>query len=80
MIRPVREEPVRIGVPSAPVIRHVREAAAAVVGPALRALLHGEDDLARAMVARYDDETIDAIAGAADRLGAVCREIRGRQS
>jgi hypothetical protein len=80
MIRPARQEPIRIGAPSAPASRTAREAAAGMAGPALRAVLRGDDEGARAEVAKYDDETIDALTVAADRLAVVCREIRGGQS
>jgi hypothetical protein len=80
MIRPAREEPVRLSAPTAASSRTAREAAAAIGGPALRAVLRGEDDLARGIVADYDDEAIDALTAAADRLGAICRASRGRRS
>jgi hypothetical protein len=76
MIRPAREKPVRISAAPPPADRDARDAAAAIAGPALRAILRGDDGGARRIVAAYDDETIDALTAAADRLGAVCREIR----
>lgn len=79
-MRPVREESVRIGAAPTPGDRDARDAAAAIAGPALRAILRGDDDGARRIVAAYDDETIDALTAAVDRLGAVCRASRGRRS
>jgi hypothetical protein len=76
MIRPAREEPVRLSAPPKSASRAIREAAETIAGPSLRAVLRGEQTLARAIVANYDDETIDALAAAADRLGVLCREIR----
>lgn len=78
-MRLIRRRPVRIGAP-APASRSAREAAAVIGGPALRCVLRGEETLARAIVGDYDDEAIDALTAAADRLGAVCREITGRRS
>jgi hypothetical protein len=55
-----------------------RQAAAAIAGPALRAVLRGDYDRARVIVEAFDEATIDALSAAAGRLGAVCREIGGR--
>lgn len=80
MIRPARQEPIRIGAPPASASRDARGAAAAIAGPAIRAVLRGDDDGARRIVGAFDDETIDALAGAADHLGKLCRETQDRQS
>jgi hypothetical protein len=79
-MRPAREKPIRLSATPAPADRDARDAAAAIAGPALRAILRGDDDGARRIVAAYDDETIDALTAAADRLGAMCRASRGRRS
>ena len=82
MIRPAREKPIRIGIGAAPAPadRDAKDAAAAIAGPALRAILRGDDDGARRIVTAYDDETIDALTAAADCLAAMCRASRGRRS
>jgi len=79
-MRPVREKPIRLSAPPAPPSRTARDAAAVIAGPALRAVLRGQDNRARSIVEDYDSETLDALTAAADRLGAVCREISGRRS
>jgi hypothetical protein len=75
-MRPVREEPVRLSAPTAPASRSAREAAAAIAGPSLRAVLRGDGDGARQIVTGYDCETTDALAAAAERLAAICRGRR----
>lgn len=80
MIRPARQEPIRIGAPPASASRDARGAAAAIAGPALRAVLRGDNDGARRIIAAYDDETIDALTAAVDGLSKLCRETRDRQS
>ena len=78
-MQPAREKPVRIGAPAA-ASRTARDAAAAIAGPALRAVLRGDNDSARRIVADYDDETLDALTAAASDLAAVCQDLRGRRS
>jgi len=80
MFRPAREKPIRLGGRPSPASGTAADAAAAIAGPALRAVLRGEDNRARSIVEDYDSETLDALTAAADRLGAVCREISGRRS
>jgi hypothetical protein len=58
--------------------RSARQAAAAIAGPVLRAVLRGDDGRALAIVAEYDDGTLRALAAAVERLGELCREIGGR--
>lgn len=56
------------------------DAAAAIAGPALRALIHGGMDRALAIISGFDDEAVGALGAAADRLAVACRDVTGRRA